>query len=154
MSATSDVAGKMGGRAMNRLRSPRMALTGMAVSVVLSAGGLSAASAGGSSASSRAPNGRKLFIANCASCHTLRAAGAAGTDGGNLDSVFRHTKRTTIGRIVARAIRNGADGMPAGILVGGDANAVAVYVASVAGKPPPGPKHCTPGKRCTPAKHR
>lgn len=111
----------------------------MAVSVVLAGGALSTASAGGSGASSRAHDGRELFIANCASCHTLRAASATGTDGGNLDRLFRNTKRSTIGGIVARAIRNGVAGMPAGILADGDANAVAAYVASVTGKPAPAP---------------
>jgi len=106
----------------------------MGVSVVLAGGALSVAGASGSSASSRAPNGRELFIANCASCHTLRAARATGTDGPNLDRLFRNTKRSRIKGIVARAIRNGADGMPAGILTGGKANAVAAYVASVTGK--------------------
>ena len=140
MSAIRDVAGKQEERAVNRLRSPGRALAVVAVSVVVAGGALSTASAGGSRASSPGPNGRKLFIANCASCHTLRAAGAKGTDGANLDRVFRHTKRSTIQRIVARAIHNGADGMPAGILAGRNANAVAAYVASVAGKPPPKPK--------------
>lgn len=126
---------------MNGMRSSRWGLTVMAISAVLAAAGL--ASAGGSRASSRTPNGRELFIANCASCHTLRAAHATGTDGPNLDRLFRHTKRSKIKRLVARAIRNGANGMPAGILAGADANAVAVYLASVAGKPPPKPKRKT-----------
>jgi mono/diheme cytochrome c family protein len=108
----------------------------MAVSAVLAGGALSTANAGSSGASSRAPNGRKLFIANCGSCHTLHAAGSTGTDGPNLDRLYRHTKRRTIDRVVKRAIRNGADGMPAGILADGNANAVAGYVASVAGKRP------------------
>jgi mono/diheme cytochrome c family protein len=119
---------------VNRLRSSRWALTVMAVSVVLASVALSAASAGGSGTASRAPNGRKLFIANCGSCHTLRAARATGTAGPNLDHLFRRTKRSRIKSIVARAIRNGAGGMPAGILADGDASAVAAYVASVTGK--------------------
>jgi cytochrome c6 len=136
----SVIRGEKGERVVNRLRSPGRALTVMAVSVVLAAGALSTASATGSGASSRAPNGRKLFIASCGSCHTLRAAGATGTDGPNLDRLYRHTKRSTIKGRVGRAIRNGVGGMPAGILAGGDADAVAAYVASVTGKPPPRPK--------------
>lgn len=108
----------------------------MAVSAVLAGGAWSTASAGGLSTASRAPNGRKLFIASCGSCHTLRAAGATGTDGPNLDRLYRHTKRSKIKGRVRRTIRNGASGMPAGILAGRNADAVAAYVASVTGEPP------------------
>lgn len=137
MTSIREVLRKQEERTVSRQRSPGRAVTIMAISAVLAGGAWSTASAGGSATSSRAPTGRKLFIASCGSCHTLRAARTTGTDGPNLDRLFRHTKRNTIAGRVRRAIRNGAGEMPAGILAGRNAYTVAVYVASVTGKPPP-----------------
>jgi mono/diheme cytochrome c family protein len=66
----------------------------------------------------------------CASCHTLRAAGATGEIGPNLD------ERKPSAARVRQMIRTGsADGvMPAGLLKGRDARRVASYVARVAGR--------------------
>src|SRR3954453_19662008 len=57
-------------------------------------------------------NGRELFSAEGASCHTLRAAGASGLFGPNLDRVRPSTDR------VLAAIRTGPDTMPEGIYQG------------------------------------
>ena len=87
--------------------------------------------------------GAILFAERCAGCHTLEAAGAQGskpprivsggerTNGPNLS--VRAEKRED----VLYAIRNGGFSgaiMPANIVVGGDAEAVAEFVAKWAGK--------------------
>ena len=76
--------------------------------------------------------GKALFRANCASCHTLAAVNAKGHTGPNLDELGQMTKDR-----VAKAIKVGGTGqgrMPPEILTGGDAQAVSAYVAKVAGK--------------------
>jgi len=99
-------------------------------------------------------NGEKLFksTAQCAACHTLAAAGSTATVGPNLDDAFagdraQHFKQSTIQNIVLDQIRLGsgplstgksktdlATQMPANLVTGQDAQDVAAYVASVAGK--------------------
>ena len=76
--------------------------------------------------------GKDLFRQNCASCHTLDAVNARGVTGPDLDTLGQLDKKR-----VLNAIRNGGTGqgrMPAGLLEGADADAVATYVAKVAGK--------------------
>jgi mono/diheme cytochrome c family protein len=90
--------------------------------------------------------GRTLFRENCWSCHTLKAAGARGVTGPNLDTIG-----TVSTQRVLNAIRIGGTGdgrMPANLLSGScgkppchapgtsptDAEKVAAYVAEVAGK--------------------
>jgi mono/diheme cytochrome c family protein len=77
--------------------------------------------------------GRELFSQNCKNCHTLAAANATARVGPNLDEL-RPPKA-----LVADAIKNGrANGngnMPAGILQGEDAEAVAQFVAVAVGNP-------------------
>ena len=72
--------------------------------------------------------GRTLFAAKCGSCHTLKAAGTSGQVGPDLDAV-RPDQAT-----VKNAIATGPDGMPANVVSGSQANEVAAFVASVAGK--------------------
>ena len=90
--------------------------------------------------------GKKLFRENCWSCHTLKAAGARGVTGPNLDEIGAvNTQR------VVTAIRIGGTGdgrMPANLVAGAcdkqpchakgkkltDAEKVALYVSQVAGK--------------------
>jgi mono/diheme cytochrome c family protein len=96
--------------------------------------------------------GKKLFVENCASCHTLADAGTKGTIGPNLDDAFVHLRsktdpgqgfdESTIRDVVRGQIAypveeppTGGPGMPADIVTGSDADAVAAYVASVAGLP-------------------
>jgi mono/diheme cytochrome c family protein len=84
--------------------------------------------------------GKKLFIANCGSCHSLADAGTTGTIGPNLDGAFagpraQHFRVNTIKQVVYDQIYHPA---PAGlmrpkIVTGADAASVAAYVASVAG---------------------
>jgi cbb3-type cytochrome c oxidase subunit III len=79
------------------------------------------ANAGGTSADD--PEG--LFTANCASCHTLAAAGTSGTIGPNLDESQADLAAIT------EQIRNGGGGMPAfgGQLTDEQIDALAAYVA-------------------------
>jgi cytochrome c553 len=77
-------------------------------------------------------DGRTLFMENCAACHNLDAANARGVTGPDLDKIGTVTPAR-----VLSAIRIGGTGqgrMPAGLLQGPNARAVATYVATVAGK--------------------
>jgi cytochrome c551 len=82
--------------------------------------------------SSTDERGKQLFEQTCASCHSLAAVNARGVTGPDLDELGQLDRRR-----VLNAIRNGGTGqrrMPAGLLDGPDARAVAAYVAKVAGK--------------------
>ena len=75
--------------------------------------------------------GKDLFDQYCASCHSLAAVNARGITGPSLDELGELTPER-----VLNAIRNGGTGqglMPAGLLEGEEAAAVAEYVAKVAG---------------------
>ena len=93
--------------------------------------------AGSSSLVSTGPSkeldeGKELFRENCASCHSLGAIQAKGVTGPNLDRLGRIDEEC-----VLNAIKNGGTGklqMPAGILEGENAKAVAAYVSRVAGQ--------------------
>jgi mono/diheme cytochrome c family protein len=104
-------------------------------------------------------NGQKLFTGagQCASCHTLQAAGSSGTIGPNLDNAFATDRAqgyadTSIENVVLDQIRlgsgpiatytraeHGVKGltsqptMPMNLVTGQNAIDVAAYVASVAG---------------------
>jgi mono/diheme cytochrome c family protein len=76
--------------------------------------------------------GKQLFIQSCKSCHTLEAVQAHGVIGPNLDQLGGLDKQR-----VLNAIKRGGTGsgrMPPGLLEGEDADAVATYVAGVAGR--------------------
>jgi mono/diheme cytochrome c family protein len=86
--------------------------------------------------------GKQLFVAKCASCHTLAHANANGQIGPNLDDAFSQDrvdgeKNTSIQGLVDYWIRypNTAGVMPAKLLDGQQAQDVAAYVGAVAGKP-------------------
>jgi mono/diheme cytochrome c family protein len=75
--------------------------------------------------------GKALFVETCKSCHTLAAVDAHGVTGPNLDEIAPDRDR------VLHAIKIGGTGdgrMPPGLLQGSDAQAVAAYVSSVAGR--------------------
>ena len=97
-------------------------------------------------------NGKEQFVANCASCHVLQRAGATGVVGPNLDQAFQRARKdgfgesTFEGLVYAQILhpaknpqRDPVTGreafMPAGLVTGDDAEDVAAYVASAAGKP-------------------
>jgi mono/diheme cytochrome c family protein len=76
--------------------------------------------------------GKILFQNTCAACHSLRAVNARGVTGPSLDNIGQVTEK----RILA-AIKNGGTGerlMPANLLQGESAAAVAAYVTAVAGR--------------------
>ncbi|MCW2967452.1 MAG: c-type cytochrome [Solirubrobacteraceae bacterium] len=75
--------------------------------------------------------GRKLFTANCGTCHTLAAAQTTGRVGPNFDEL-RPPKALVLDAI-AKGRANGRGQMPAGLLVGKDAQDVASFLAAVAG---------------------
>ena len=76
--------------------------------------------------------GKSLFRQTCAGCHTLAAVNARGITGPNLDRIGQVTPTR-----VLNAIRIGGTGlgrMPQNLLQGQNAQAVAAYVAAVAGR--------------------
>jgi cbb3-type cytochrome c oxidase subunit III len=88
--------------------------------------------------------GKQLFLNKCGGCHKLAAAGTQGTQGPDLDAAFgpgrsQGFKQSTIEQVVRDQIelpsQLGATGptMPANLVRGADADAVAAYVAAVAG---------------------
>jgi len=84
-------------------------------------------------------NGKKLFVQQCGGCHTLQAAGTQGKVGPNLDDAFRYDRKqgfaeSSIENVVLDQIRIAEPPMPANLVTGQDAQDVAAYVASVAGK--------------------
>ncbi len=84
-------------------------------------------------------SGQKLFQAKCGGCHTLAAAGTQGTTGPNLDESFgpprrQGFKQDTFQNVVLDQIRQPSPPMPKNLVTGQDAQDVAAFVASVAGK--------------------
>src|SRR5574339_333013 len=85
--------------------------------------------------------GKDLFVTNCGTCPTLEKAGTDGIVGPNLDELLAPPAPSppdpaTIKPRVLSAIQNGIAGrMPAGILSGEQADAVANFVANCAGSP-------------------
>ncbi|MGH2939253.1 MAG: c-type cytochrome [Solirubrobacterales bacterium] len=86
--------------------------------------------AGGESAASG--EGKTIFSTNCASCHTLKAAGASGQVGPNLDELKPDEER------VEKQVITGGGPMPAfgtkEILTPEEITTVSEYVAAEAGK--------------------
>jgi mono/diheme cytochrome c family protein len=87
-------------------------------------------------------NGKKLFVSNCGSCHTLSHANSTGTIGPNLDDAFRQdrldgVKSTSIEGLVGYwiAYPNTQGRMPANLVKGQNAQDVAAYVGLVAALP-------------------
>jgi mono/diheme cytochrome c family protein len=109
-----------------------IALFGLAVPVIVLRGDQADAGPGGTKLSTSVADGRKLFNAKCATCHTLKDAGAVGRVGPDLDQLA-----PTSG-LVLNAIQDGrARGqgqMPAQLLDGQDARDVARYIQDVAGR--------------------
>lgn len=83
-------------------------------------------------ASARLERGKELFTQNCKSCHTLAAVNAVGVTGPSLDDLGAMSKERVLSAIKVGGTGQGR--MPAGLLEGDDAEAVAEYVAAVAGK--------------------
>jgi uncharacterized cupredoxin-like copper-binding protein len=86
--------------------------------------------------------GKQLFVAKCGACHTLDHASTTGVVGPNLDDAFRQdradgVKSTSIQGLVDYWIRypDTQGVMPPMLFKGQEAQDVAAYVGSVAGKP-------------------
>jgi mono/diheme cytochrome c family protein len=100
--------------------------------------------------------GKALFVQKCGSCHTLADAGTTGKVGPDLDAAFSGPRSEGYEESTIRSVVRGqiayptvdpvgiienpeggppqrAPGMPANLVTGDDADAVAAYVASVAG---------------------
>jgi cbb3-type cytochrome c oxidase subunit III len=107
---------------------------------------------GGISKAGDTDKGKDLFLAKCAGCHTLADAGSHGNQGPNLDDAFSSSrkqgfKQVTIEQVVRDQIELSVPPMPQNLVEGADADAVAAYVALVAGKPVAGGgKQATSGK--------
>jgi mono/diheme cytochrome c family protein len=119
------------------LRVTSIALAVGAGATGVAACGGSSGSSGGSSGGSgsglvtKATTGRAIFLtAGCARCHTLKAAGASGQIGPNLDSL-----RPSVARVRFQ-VQHGGGVMPSftGKLTPAQINTVANYVASSAGR--------------------
>jgi mono/diheme cytochrome c family protein len=109
-----------------------IALFGLAVPAFVLRGDQATAGPGGSELSAGQANGRQLFNAKCATCHTLGDANAVGKVGPDLD-VLAPTAGLTLNAIQqGRARGNGQ--MPAQLLDGQDAKDVANYIQDVAGR--------------------
>jgi mono/diheme cytochrome c family protein len=105
-----------------------VALLGAAVVVVVApedSAGKAPDGRGPITLTSQEQRGRQLFADHCANCHTLQAANAVGETGPSLD-MLRPAAPATL-----PAIRNGAGPMPANLVTGRDADAVAQFVAAV-----------------------
>jgi cbb3-type cytochrome c oxidase subunit III len=95
---------------------------------------------GGIAKSADQDRGKQLFQSKCSGCHTLAAANAKGAVGPNLDEAFaadrkQGFKEVTIEQVVRDQIELAGGKMPPNLVRGSDADAVAAYVAGVAGKP-------------------
>jgi mono/diheme cytochrome c family protein len=77
-------------------------------------------------------HGRELFAQNCSTCHTLRAANAVGRVGPNLDQL--RPPKVLVLDAIAKGRARGQGQMPSQLLVGGDAQDVAAFVAATAGR--------------------
>lgn len=95
--------------------------------------------------------GAQLFEQRCAGCHTLKAAGVAGSVAGQRPTGPNLDKRPETKESVLYAIRNGGFSgaiMPQNIVVGRDAEQLAEFVARYAGsdvKSPPSPNSAAGG---------
>ena len=111
-------------------------LLGLVVPALILAGREQAAGGTGAletaSLTKQQETGKELFKQQCAACHSLAAVNARGVTGPSLDRIGEVTPAR-----IRTAIRIGGSGqgrMPAGLLEGEEAQAVAAYVAKVAAR--------------------
>ncbi|MEY2442060.1 MAG: cytochrome, partial [bacterium] len=93
-------------------------------------GDQAAAGPGGSKLTAEQKEGRQLFAEKCATCHTLKDAGAVGKVGPNLDMLAPAPALTT--NAIENGRANGKGQMPAQLLEKDEAKKVASYIAAVA----------------------
>ena len=82
--------------------------------------------------SAQIKRGKTLFTESCAACHNLDAVNARGVTGPDLDKIGKVTPARV--RSAIKIGGTGQDRMPASLLQGANADAVAQFVANVAGK--------------------
>jgi len=109
-------------------------LLGVGVPAALLIGNKSSANsrAAGQTLSTMDKRGRFLFGNACGSCHTLAAAETVGKVGPNLDQL--KPPKVLVLDALAHGRQDGNGTMPANLLYGNDAQAVADFVGRVAGK--------------------
>jgi mono/diheme cytochrome c family protein len=115
-----------------------LTMAGIAVpTLVLAFNGANKASVapGGVKLNAAQQHGRQLFSQTCATCHSLAAAKAVGRVGPNLD-ILRPSQVTVLDAIAKGRANSPSPGgtMPALLYQGRDAQAVASFVAAVAGR--------------------
>jgi uncharacterized cupredoxin-like copper-binding protein len=110
------------------------------IAAALAAASLAATGCGQVAANGDPARGKELFTQRCGACHILENAGTKGVQGPNLDLAFKQSiadglGRSTIRGVVRKQIALPQGGqMPADLVEGKDADAVAAYVASAIGK--------------------
>ena len=129
------------------MRAPAAAL-GLALATALLAAGCGT---GGIAKGGDASAGKPLFQAKCGGCHTLADAGTHGVQGPNLDDAFGPSrkqgyKQETFEQVVRDQIELAEPPMPKNLVKGAEADAVAAYVAQVAGTGLSAAKNSTNGK--------
>jgi mono/diheme cytochrome c family protein len=84
--------------------------------------------------------GKELFTQRCGACHILENAGTKGVQGPNLDLAFQQSIADGLGRSSVEGVVRSqiqlpqGKQMPANLVTGTDADAVAAYVAGAIGK--------------------
>jgi mono/diheme cytochrome c family protein len=125
--------GKGGRRAVGWLTALAVLVFAVAIPVAVAIDGADqSAQAGSVDLTKKEEEGRKLFTQHCSQCHTLGASEAVQTVGPDLD-VLRPPKELVLDAIEKGRAR-GQGQMPALLVTGEDADAVATYVAKVAGR--------------------
>jgi mono/diheme cytochrome c family protein len=89
-------------------------------------------SAGALQLSAQEQRGRQVFNTNCVQCHTLAASNAVQQIGPDLDTL--RPPKALILDAIAKGRARGQGQMPDQLVTGPDAQAVAAYVAKVAGR--------------------
>ena len=107
-------------------------LFGLVVPAIVITSDQAAAGPGGTTLSANLQEGRVLFNERCAVCHALEDAAAVGRVGPDLD-VLAPSVALTLNAIEEGRAR-GQGQMPAKLYEGEEAEAVAAYVAAVAGR--------------------
>jgi mono/diheme cytochrome c family protein len=90
------------------------------------------ATAGAVALNKEEQHGRQVFNENCVQCHVLNASNGVQLVGPNLDEL-RPPKELVLDAVLKGRAR-GQGQMPAQVVTGPDAEAVAAYVAKVAGR--------------------
>jgi mono/diheme cytochrome c family protein len=128
-----DSEGKGGRRAVGWLTALSVVLFAIAIPLAVSIDDRDqSAQAGAVDLSGKEEEGREIFNEHCVQCHTLGASNSVQTVGPNLD-VLRPPKELTLDAIEKGRAR-GQGQMPALLVTGQEADAVATYVAKVAGR--------------------